>query len=199
MTQHLPGFRDRPSVGPRDDERVVSAVLNGDREAFAILVRRHQEVLFRFACAMVGTPDAAADIVQESFVKAYTSLDRCRDPARFGAWIHRIVRNRCLDHLKRHRRQERLHASNPDLILPPEADQALDRGDLRAVLMEALEALPDAQREAFLMKHLEERSYEEMAELLDASVSALKMRVKRAREAMMSALNRATGVTTPSR
>ncbi|MEX2583240.1 MAG: RNA polymerase sigma factor [Gemmatimonadota bacterium] len=178
-------------AGAPDDEHVVARVLAGDSEAYAILVRRHQAALFRFALGMVGSHDAAADIAQDSLVKAYTGLSGCRDAARFGPWVRRIVRNRCLDYLKDRRRQN-VSIENETLIAgdADETESRVYRDELRRTVAEALEGLPDSQREAFLLKHLEDRSYEEMAEMLDASVSALKMRVKRAREALQLALGR---------
>jgi RNA polymerase sigma-70 factor (ECF subfamily) len=167
---------------------VVAEVLAGNRDAYAQLVRRYQENLFRFACGMVDSPDTAADLVQESFIKAFTTLDRCREPAHFGAWVHRIVRNRCLDHLKRYRKQLPLDGVDAYTAQDGGADEVLRRRELRVALSTALKRLPVAQREAFLMKHLEERSYEEMASELETSVSALKMRVKRAREALRTIL-----------
>jgi RNA polymerase sigma-70 factor, ECF subfamily len=172
---------------PADGE-VVRLVLSGQRDSFSILVRRYQEGLFRYALGMVGHPDSAADVVQDSFVKAYTRLEHCRDPDRFGAWVHRIVRNRCLDQIKGMRVRARVELDCDLMVEAPGSDDRLARVELREALFAALDELPAAQREAFLLKHLEDRSYEEMAEIADASVSALKMRVKRAREALQELL-----------
>jgi RNA polymerase sigma-70 factor, ECF subfamily len=171
-----------------DDAEVVARIVAGEREAYEFLVRRYQEPLFRFALGMTGSPDAAADLVQDTLVKGFTSLKACREPRRFGAWIHRILRNRCLDYLKRNRRH--VPVERAALVSAPEigADLEVHRDEIRTALFAALTELPDAQREAFLLKHLEERSYEEMADQLGASVSALKMRVKRAREALQAVL-----------
>ena len=122
-------------------------------------------------------------------MKGYTSLRRCHDPARFGAWVFRILRNRCLDYLKDRRRQT--VPIDEAIALRPGSDDPeveMERSELRTAVEDALATLPDAQREAFLLKHVEGLSYEEMAELLDASVSALKMRVLRAREALQAQL-----------
>lgn len=169
----------------RDDAAIVARILAGDREDYGELVRRHQQPMYRYALGMVGSPDAAADLVQESLVRGFTRLASCQDPARFGAWVFRILRNQCLDYLKDRRRQN----VPLDIDAPFESDQedpeeALERSELRRSVSEALAALPAAQREAFVMKHVEDLSYEEMAERAEASVSALKMRVMRAREAL---------------
>ena len=81
------------------DGNVVARVRAGDRDAYRILVRRYQDVLYRHALRMTGAADVAADLVQSALVKAYTHIDRCRDPERFGAWLFRILANRCKDHL----------------------------------------------------------------------------------------------------
>ncbi|HEX2090869.1 MAG TPA: sigma-70 family RNA polymerase sigma factor [Longimicrobiaceae bacterium] len=167
------------------DAQLVALVLAGDTDRYALLVSRYQAALFRYAVGMVRDSDLAADLVQDSFVKAYTSLASCQDPSRFGAWVFRILVNRCKDHLKSRRRHtvplEEDTATTPDSDNPA---LSADRASMRETVERALASLPEAQREAFLLKHVEGRSYEEMAEMLDASVSALKMRVLRAREAL---------------
>jgi RNA polymerase sigma-70 factor, ECF subfamily len=172
------------------DAAVVRRVAAGERDLYALLVTRYQAQLYRHALGMVGDPDAAADLVQDSFLKGYTSLAHCGEPDRFGAWIFRILRNRCLDYLKDRRRQtvplEEATAFAPGRDGP---ERQLEQAELRRSLASALAALPAPQREAFLLKHVDGLSYEEMAELLGASVSALKMRVMRAREAMQVLLS----------
>jgi RNA polymerase sigma-70 factor, ECF subfamily len=173
------------------DREVVARVAAGDRDAFRLLVRRYQDMLFRHAARMTGDHDVAADLVQSSFVKAYTNLARCRDPERFGAWVYRILANACKDHLKSKRRKDvsiEDQTQIADVGENPAGD--LERTQLRAVLNQAVAASPESLREAFVMKHVEGRSYEEMAELLETSVPALKMRVHRAREALKERLER---------
>lgn len=171
------------------DADVVARVLAGARDEYAVLVRRYQDPLYRHALGMVGSPDAAEDLVQESLIRGYERLSSCKDPDRFASWIFRVLRNRCLDYLKNRRREmlplEEETAFATDADDPGLALERLETGDR---IGRALAALPEAQREAFLLKHVEGRSYEEMAELLEASESALKMRVMRAREALQAML-----------
>jgi RNA polymerase sigma-70 factor (ECF subfamily) len=173
-----------------DDAPVVARVLAGDADAYAVLVGRYQEALYRYAVGMVRDGDTAADLVQETFVKAYTSLASCQDPARFGAWVYRILVNRCKDHLKRCRRRptaplEEETAFTSELDCP---EAGAGRSELWRVIDRALHTLPESQREAFLLKHLEGSSYEEMADVLGSTVGSLKMRVMRARESLQRAL-----------
>ena len=178
----------RDPDGPSDAE-LVERVLAGEREEFAELIRRYQAGLYRHAFGMVGDPDAASDLVQDSFIKAYGSLTRCQEPGRFGSWIFRILRNTCLDYLKNRRRSDvSLEDGAPLATASDDPEGELERADASRAIRSALEALPEAQREAFLLKHVEGLSYEEIAERLGASVSALKMRVKRAREALLAVL-----------
>lgn len=173
------------------DAELVASVLAGDHDRYAALVARYQAMLFRSAFALVQESDAAADLVQDGLVKAYTSLRSCADPARFSPWVFRIVRNRCQDYLKDRRRQTVPLSDDLPLVADaydPQRD--LEQTELRGVLDTALALLPAPQREAFLLKHVEEYSYEQMAEMLGTSISALKMRVLRAREALQEALRK---------
>jgi RNA polymerase sigma-70 factor, ECF subfamily len=169
----------------RSDAQIIRAVLDGEQTAYAALVARYQERLFRRALGLTGDPDMAADMVQDAFVRAYSALDRAQ-PQRFGAWIHRILRNLCLDELRSPRQREAPltnHASSP-------ADPAhdLEQRELGDAIDSALASLSPTIREAFVMKHVEGLSYREMVELTGAGDAALKMRVNRARAALRSAL-----------
>jgi RNA polymerase sigma-70 factor (ECF subfamily) len=182
---------DKPDAP--DDAAVIARVLGGDKQAFEHLVRRYQHLLYRHAVALVLDHDAAADMVQDAFVRTYVNLRECRDHSRFRAWLFRTLRNRCLDHLKEAgRRNVRL-----DDVVEPQVDSAeapgavVERNELRAGITRALAQLPPTLREAFVMHYVDDIPYETMAELLDASVSALKMRTLRAREALKSALSQA--------
>lgn len=187
---------DRGQPDAPDDAAVIAQVLEGDKQAFVHLVSRYQHLLYRHAVALVLDHDAASDMVQDTFVRAYVNLRGCRDRSRFRAWLFRTLRNRCLDHLKEAgRRNVRLED-----VVEPQTDEAdapgalVERNELRAGITRALAQLPPALREAFVMHYVDDIPYETMAELLDASVSALKMRTLRAREALKSAL-RQTDVT----
>ena len=168
------------------DQQIISRVLAGNREAFETLIARYSDPLYRHALGMTGSPDVAEDILQMSFIKAYHHLAEVR--GRFDAWVFRIVANGCKDWLKNIRRSHLSYEEDdqPSSFATPEEE--LDRTELRTDLDGALAALPASLREAFVMKHVEGRSYEEMADLLATTVGALKMRVHRAREALQALL-----------
>lgn len=185
--------RDRRETDNADDAAVIARVLKGEKQEFALLVSRYQQLLFRHAVAMVLDHDVAADMVQDAFVRAYSNLRECRNHSRFRSWLFRTLRNRCLDYLKEaSRRNVRLDDVAEPPVAEGEAPGAIaERNELRAEIVHALAQLPPALREAFVLHYVEGMPYEAMAELLDASVSALKMRVLRAREALRVALHEA--------
>lgn len=166
----------------QSDQDVISQVLDGNQEAFALLIRRYSDPLYRHALGMTGSPDVAEDILQSSFIKAYHHLSEVR--GRFDAWLFRIVANGCKDWLKNIRRTHLSYDEDDQPSQYATPDEDLDRSELRMDLDTALASLAPSLREAFVMKHVEGRSYEEMADLLGTTVGALKMRVHRAREAL---------------
>lgn len=177
-----------PSVAaePDTDQLIIQRVLAGHRDAFRVLIARYSDPLYRHALCMTGSPDVAEDILQLSFIKAYQHLAEVR--GRFDAWVFRIVANGCKDWLKNIRRSHLSYDEDDQPSSYATPDEDLDRSELRTDLDSALTALPASLREAFIMKHVEGRSYEEMADLLGTTVGALKMRVHRAREALQALL-----------
>ncbi len=178
-----------PGDSELSDAAVVRLVLDGQREAFATLIGRYQDTLYRHAERMTGRADEAADIVQTAFIKGYENLKRCRDPERVGAWLFRIASNQCKDYLKTRRRKSLPldeAAALADDQEPP--DGAAEQREIRDRIRRALQGLAVEQREAFVLKHVEGLSYPEMARLLNVSIPALKMRVHRAREELQGLL-----------
>jgi RNA polymerase sigma-70 factor (ECF subfamily) len=168
------------------DQDVISRVLAGDRDSFAVLIGRYSDPLYRHALGMTGSPDVAEDILQTSFIKAFHHLGEVR--GRFDAWLFRIVANGCKDWLKNIRRSHLSYDEDDQPSTFASPDEDLDRTELRQDLDAALAQLAPSLREAFIMKHVEGRSYEDMADLLGTTVGALKMRVHRAREALQTLL-----------
>lgn len=167
------------------DGEAVRRVLAGEVECLRVLVERYTREFGRLAEALVGDADAAEDALQEAFISAYERLGSCRDPDRFGGWFYRIVANKCLD-AKRRRKMAPLD----DVAVPARdtADAALREAEVDQLFQGALAELTPEQREAFVMREVDGRSYEEMAELMNTGVDALKMRVHRAREALKKRL-----------
>lgn len=173
------------------DAELVGAVLGGDADAFRRLVERHAPRYARYTRRMLGNREDAEEVLQNAFLRAYRALASCQDRERFGAWLHRIVVNQCRTAAVRRSRQEkwRVHGEQNDLVLNSVAEPAAgEDSSLAEEVAWAVEQLDPLQREAFLLKHVEELSYEEMVAITGAGESALKMRVKRACERLRKLL-----------
>lgn len=172
------------------DAEIIRAVLAGRTDDYAELVRRHRDAQFRFALRMLGDRDDAEDVLQSAFVRAYRSLASCREPDRFGAWLRQIVVNECRTlGAARGRREMRLVRDEGVLGRLEGPGAPAEEGGLDPeAVHRALDRLTPDLREAFLLKHVEDHSYEEMMVITGAGLSALKMRVKRACEQLREQL-----------
>ncbi len=169
------------------DAELVHQAQRGDLNAYAELVHRHRIGLERYALHLLGNREEAEEALQDSLVRAYRSIRRCAQPERFRAWLTTILVNRCRTRLSRARplvRESELTRALENAAVAPVAEHTAWDEEIQR----ALAALGPDQREAFLLRHVEEFSYEEMAELTGASVPALKMRVNRACERLRTAL-----------
>ena len=163
------------------DASLVRAVLAGNASAFTTLVDRHSRICLRFAARMLGNREDAEDVTQEAFLRAYSALARYDDSTAFRTWLMTILVNRCRTALAtRHRRESRVVVDN--FAVEAASAPQLDDSALRDAIARALQRLDATYREAFLLKHVEQLSYEEMSEMTGAGVSALKLRVQRACE-----------------
>ena len=172
-----------PGVSPVvevTDAALVRRVLDGDVESFAVLVSRYRDRYGRFAVHMLGNREDAEEALQDTFMRAYRSLATCDDPARFGSWLFRILVNRCRTAGGRRQRRDKTFVRDETALMAAATDHEADRSAWREEIDRALAQLDVDQREAFLMRHVEGLSYEEMSAATGAGVSALKMRVSRA-------------------
>src|SRR6266508_4494213 len=159
------------------DGEVIARVLDGDVEAFAILVDRYHDECVRFASRMLRDRHDAEDALQETFLRAYRGLGRYQDRDLFRSWLYRILVNQCRTLAVRRQRERARFA--PEEQGATSGVDSHERGvvlrDALAVLLAELDPL---LREAFLLKHGEGLEYTEMAKITGASVPSLKMRVK---------------------
>ena len=162
------------------DGQIVARVLAGDVDSYAVLVSRYRDRLGRYAFHMLGNREDAEEALQDAFVRAYRSLARCDDPEKFGAWLFRILLNRCRTSGARGSRRRQTFVADEVALLAASVEHPAERNAWREEIGGALRQLRPDQREAFLMKYVEDLSYEEMSQVTGIGVSALKMRVLRA-------------------
>lgn len=162
------------------DAQIVRDVLGGDTEAFGVLVDRYHERCVRLALHIAGNREDAEDAVQESFLRAYRYLSGYREREKFAAWLYKILVNQCRTIIARRQRRE-LTVPEWEWDAAACIEQCTDeRGALRDELARALATLAPEQREAVVLRFSEELTYDAMAAITGAGVSALKMRVQRA-------------------
>lgn len=184
------------------DAAVIGRVRAGDADAFSLIVERYHDRCARLAMRLLGDPDDAADAVQESFIRAYNSLDRYQERDRFGAWLMCIVANRCRS--ATHTSSRRAHVAGewwrthlePETSLDTSSAGSMSERDhaLAERLSVALSELPTETRTAVVRKYADEMTYEEIAAATGVGVSALKMRVARGSAQLRRVLSGA-GVT----
>jgi RNA polymerase sigma-70 factor (ECF subfamily) len=171
------------------DAAVVAQVLGGERELFRVLVERHSRAVFRLAYRMMGNEQDAEDVVQETFLKAFRNLNGFEERASFSTWLYRITSNCALDSVRKRHRHE--HGREPDplgeteiVARIPTSDPLPDRLALSAEIGQrvaaALGALSPMERAAFVLRHYQGCSIEEIGAILGLQASATKNSVFRA-------------------
>jgi RNA polymerase sigma-70 factor, ECF subfamily len=179
----------------REDELIARAQ-DGDRAAFAALVRIHQDEVYTLARRLVGDPHLAADVAQDAMVRAWRALPNFRGEARLSTWLHRITVNTAWTHKDRAKRTAALPLDEyHELPAPAGADHPEVAGELvelRGRLRAALDRLPDSQRQVVVMKDVHGWSHQEIAEAMDISVTAAKVRLHRARARLAKDLEEST-------
>jgi len=173
------------------DAAIVARIMGGDVDAYALLVTRYRPRLSRYALRMLGNREDAQEALQDAFIRAYRAIGRCDDPERFGSWLFSILVNRCRTTGARSTRRARTFVSDEVATRSAAESHPAEQAAWREEIERALAQLDSDQREAFLLKHVEGLSYEEMAEITGAGVSALKMRVKRACDRLRGLLQEA--------
>jgi RNA polymerase sigma-70 factor, ECF subfamily len=169
-----------------DDSELVRRARNGDADRFTILVRRHQDRVYRLAWRMVG-PDSAEDVAQQAFVKAWLGLAQFTGASSFGTWLYRLAMNCCLDHLRHTRRFHARPLADADAWLASDVDvaevivEALEQSERHDALAWALERLPSDDRLLLHLRLSEGLAYERIAELLEVKPSTVGTRLFRAR------------------
>lgn len=178
---------DQPSVP--DDVQLVARSLKQDAEAFGLLIDRHATAIMNLAYRMVGNRAEAEDLAQETFLAAFKSLATFRADSKFSTWLYRIASNKCKDWLRVKRPGHGLHDVDVDVEESLDAhvsegrtpEQLLSQQQVALELEQAIQRLPPLYREAFILKHVEGLSYEEMQEILGVNGDTLKMRVYKGR------------------
>jgi RNA polymerase sigma-70 factor (ECF subfamily) len=191
-----------PPIEPTDEVLMIR-FQGGERTAFALLVKRHQSPLFNFALRHLGSATAAEEVVQDAFVRVVRSAAEFKHAARFSTWLYTIARNLCVDEARK-----RSHRRHPSLDQPKRSEEgegptlgeqtsdasasverAAVSAEIRARVLEAIEELPDEQREVFLMREVSSLPFKEIAEIVGVPENTIKSRMRYALERLQAALS----------
>lgn len=178
------------------DEDVVTRVLAGETGMFEIVMRRHNQRLYRVARAILRNDGEAEDVMQDAYVRAYEHLDQFAGRAKFSTWLTRIAVHEAL---ARHRRDNRYQELEPlseqegdpmdrFASLAPNPEEQASNSEIRRLLEEAVEKLPDAYRTVFVLRDVEEMSTTDTADVLEITEENVKVRLHRARALLRKSL-----------
>jgi RNA polymerase sigma-70 factor (ECF subfamily) len=174
------------------EQSLIEAAQNGDQKAFGQLIRLHQKRLFRYIYAMLGSFDAAEDVVQEAFVKAYENLKRFKTGYDFYPWLSTIARNTAYNYLRGQEKSESLDALAEKGYNPETAElgplEKLLEGESKRRFYKALKALPAQYRAAFVLRHFEDMNYADIASYLKIPPGTVDSRLYRARQLLLEEL-----------
>jgi RNA polymerase sigma-70 factor (ECF subfamily) len=187
-----------------EESELISGLRAGDRQAFAELVRGYSKRLYRVALRLSGNPSDAEEILQETFMQLHRKLEGFRGEAKLSTWLYRIVVNAAL--MQRRKQPPELEVRLPsfdaggtwerldvDYSRPARADELLEKRQLAAAALSALDELPDLYRLPFVLRDLEGLDTEEVASLLDIDVVLVRQRLHRARIALRAHLEKLIG------
>jgi len=194
-----------PAAGQRPDAELIREAQKGNHRAFEELVRRYSERAYRAAFRVVRDAQIAEDVLQEALLKAYRSLRSFESRSSFYTWLYRITVNLALDRQRRDKRGPMLEWNDeiardvePRGVVnaPANPEVASQRVQIRALVAEGIQELPDGQREVLLLREVEGLSYEEIAQSMEISKGTVMSRLHYARKKMIAFL-RERGVSKP--
>jgi RNA polymerase sigma-70 factor (ECF subfamily) len=190
------------SQEPLSDEEVVVRVLAGETAMFEIVMRRYNQLLYRVARAILHNDGEAEDVMQDAYVRAYEHLGQFAGKAKFSTWLTRIAVHEALARQHRGYRFQELEPmseGNGDPMdrlasLEPNPEQQASNAEIRSLLEEAIENLPDAYRIIFMLRHVEEVSTTDAANILEITEENVKVRLHRARALLREGLYARAGI-----
>lgn len=196
--ESLNTVRENASESSLEDDRLVSRAVKGDQKAFKELMDKYQKPLYFHIVRMVKDKEQVEDLIQESFMKAFRNLKSYNTNYAFSTWLYRITTNHTIDYLRKKKLQtmsihDPIKTSDGYMQFQiedegAETDRKIIRKQRQNIIQEAIENLPEKYRVVIEKRHLEELSYEEIADELDLPLGTVKAHIFRAREMLYKAL-----------
>jgi RNA polymerase sigma-70 factor (ECF subfamily) len=174
------------------DGELIEKAIRGREDSFEELVRRYQRPITGYVYRMLNNYDASLDVTQEVFIKVYNSLEKYSSDYKFSTWLYRIAHNAAIDYMRRNSvNQQSLETENADGSFQlqiessqPTPEQERERSEWRTEIESVVKCLPTVYRELILLRHTQDLSYDEIAEVMNLPLGTVKNRLFRAREMM---------------
>lgn len=178
--------------------QLIRKAMEGDQKAYAEIVHRYRNQIYNLILRMVRRREEAEDLTQETFIKAFNALARFNAEYAFSTWLYKIAVNNCIDYFRKKRlktfpidnpitsKEGELQREFPDQQAGP--DQGLMDKERHMTIQEAIDSLPEKYRQAILLRHAQDKSYEEIALVLGIPIGTVKVRIFRAREMLKKKL-----------
>jgi RNA polymerase sigma-70 factor (ECF subfamily) len=193
-----PSKEQRRADSREEDSHLIQEAIRGDDLAYRRLMQKYHDAIFNFVYRMVHDREQVEDLTQEAFIKAFGSLKTFNEEYAFSTWLYKIATNNCIDYIRKRKLQmysinKPIESRDSDFSfeLPDESYEA-DReiiDDQRArMLKEAIEQLPEKYRRVIHLRHVDEKSYEEIAAMLKLPIGTVKAHIFRAREMLYKQL-----------
>ena len=161
------------------DDDIIAEVLNGNVNAFGLLVKKYQKPIYNLMLRMTGSPDRAEDLTQDTFIRVYDKIDLFKPGKNFFSWIYKIGMNLARDSIRKNARMLRVLDDEKNMRLLPSMDPEADQWVEMEGLLKALEELPWMYREVIILRYRYDFSMKEIARTLKISISGVKMRIHR--------------------
>ncbi len=174
------------------DVELIAKAISGREDGFEEIVRRYQRPITNYVFRMLNDYDSSLDVTQEVFIKVYNSLERYSSEYKFSTWLYRIAHNAAIDYIRRRSpNQQSIETENKDgayqlqIESPnPTPEQDRERSEWRTEIEAVVKCLPSVYRELILLRHAQDLSYDEIAEITNLPLGTVKNRLFRAREMM---------------
>ena len=182
-----------------DELRAIAQAKKGDADAFAFLVETYETSVYRLALRMCGNAHDAEEVAQEAFVAAWKGLPAFRGESKFSSWLYQLTTNAAIDFLRREKRHRAAVPieDEPEPATPDTPQQAVEEGEMRQALQQALDSLTPEHRQIFLLRQMRQLSYEEIGRLLNLEPGTVKSRLSRAKKQLREILTQKGNLFAP--
>ena len=182
----------------KNDTELISKAIDGDQDAYAKLLKKYKGAIYSLIYKMVRNKQDTEDLVQEAFIKAFQSLSSFNDEYAFSTWLFKIATNNCIDYLRKQKLKtlsidKPIDAEDGDLYIElvdkkEDPEKGLLNREKKSKIDIAIESLPPIYRYTIILRHKEDKSYEEISQILNIPIGTVKARIFRAREMLKVAL-----------